>query len=280
MHLMLLLLGVAIACGIRLGWRSQSERCCETTVLIQFLLPPGLVGATCLAVLGMGTHGKMLGHSVGWFGFGLAAMGMAIAVGLLLWQYWLGWRSVQQLRQFPYQLIDIAHGYVIPHALPYAAQIGFWRSHLVVSQGLIARLSRDQLQAVLTHERAHQQFHDTFWFFWLGWIRRLTVWLPHTHHLWQELLLLRELRADAWAAQQVDPLLLAETLLQVVQSSQAVEPDWSAAFGTYESAQWLQRRIDALISPAPVPMTEPRPIWLWVFNCMTLLPLATLWFHH
>ena len=55
-----------------------------------------------------------------------------------------------------------------------------------------------------------------FGFFWWGWLRRLTEWLPHSKELWQELLLLRELRADQWAAQQVDPLVLAESLLLMV----------------------------------------------------------------
>jgi Zn-dependent protease with chaperone function len=45
----------------------------------------------------------------------------------------------------------------------------------------------------LAHEQAHAHYRDTFWFFWLN---VLTSWLPHTEALWQEILFLREIRAD------------------------------------------------------------------------------------
>uniref|UniRef100_A0ACD5H1Y5 M48 family metalloprotease n=1 Tax=Desertifilum tharense IPPAS B-1220 TaxID=1781255 RepID=A0ACD5H1Y5_9CYAN len=37
-----------------------------------------------------------------------------------------------------------------------------------MAQGLLDRLTPEQLNAVLTHERAHSHYRDTFWFFWLG----------------------------------------------------------------------------------------------------------------
>jgi len=72
-------------------------------------------------------------------------------------------------------------------------------------------LDNAHLDAVIAHEQAHF-YWDTFWFFWLGWV--LHCHCCNTESLWQELLILREVRADHWAAQQVDPLLLAESLLR------------------------------------------------------------------
>ena len=55
----------------------------------------------------------------------------------------------------------------------YSAQIGFWQSELVVSQGLLKSLDSEHLNAVLAHEQAHVYYRDTFWFFWLGWLRTI-----------------------------------------------------------------------------------------------------------
>lgn len=116
----------------------------------------------------------------------------------------------------------------------FAAQIGFWRPHLVLSQGLFDTLTLTQLEAVITHELAHVHYCDTFWFFWLGCVRRVTGWLPYTETIWQELLLLRELRADSWAAQRVEPepLVLVESLLEVVKAPLTNLALHCAAFGS------------------------------------------------
>lgn len=75
--------------------------------------------------------------------------------------------------------------------------------------------------------------------------------------LWQELLLLRELRADRWAAQQVDPLLLAESLLVVVST--------------------MPVQIEALLAE-PELMREPS-LWSWTWLLLAFLPLAAVPFH-
>jgi Zn-dependent protease with chaperone function len=148
----------------------------------------------------------------------------------------------------------------------------------MVSQGLLQSLTEEQLQAVLTHEHAHLHYRDTFWFFWLGWVNRLTAWLPNSTLLWQELLLLRELRADRWAAQHVDSLVLAETLLQVVRSPLAPHPNeflW-VAFEEAALGDRLEQRIDALLSPGS-PSNCQLHHWLWL--ALGLIPLLTLPLH-
>ncbi|MGB7416004.1 MAG: M56 family metallopeptidase, partial [Thermosynechococcaceae cyanobacterium] len=149
-------------------------------------------------------------------------------------------------------------------------------SVLVVSQGLLDVLTPEQATAVLVHEQAHRHYRDTFWFFWLGWIYQWTRWLPRSEALWQDLLMLRELRADDWAGQRVDRLLLAESLLMMVQS-----PLWSdlcAPFSPVMPKSRLEERIDALLSdPKEIPSLKLQS-WSWFL--WVLLPLLIVPFHY
>ncbi|NJR68895.1 MAG: M56 family metallopeptidase [Synechococcales cyanobacterium CRU_2_2] len=207
-----------------------------------------IFGDDAIAVLKMGHHGLMLGQSVGWLGCHSVVGFGAIALGLLLLQAGQTWRTVAQIRQLPLQPVQGTASRQIQSMVPFAARVGFWQPDLVVSLALTQQLSPEELRAVLLHEQAHLQFRDTFWFFWLGWLRQCTRWLPQTEALWQELLLLREIRADRWAAQFADPLVIAEALLKMTQA--AAVPLWSgAAFTEVDTETRLEARIRALLSP-------------------------------
>ena len=277
MHLTLILLAVVISGLARFSWRRAADwRDRWQQTLTAFLLPPLLLLMTAVAVLCMGTQGQMLGLPAGWIGYLLALSFLATAIGLLMRLGWQGWRSLQQVQTYS-NLEPEAIGYVLNTTHLFAAQIGFWNSRLVVSQGLLDRLAPEQLEAVLTHERAHAHYRDTFWFFWLGWLRHLTVWLPSTEALWQELLLLRELRADRWAAQAVDPLILAESLLLTVKEMPLNTADFCAAFSAATPLNRLEERIDALLlSPEGIESGDRISLLgLWV----TLMPLLTVLLH-
>lgn len=112
----------------------------------------------------------------------------------------------------------------------------------------------------------------------MGWLRQLTSWLPHTEALWQELLLLREIRADYWAARQVDSLLLAEALLLVVNTPILLESNFCAAFAQHISTNHVIQRIDALLQQ-PDSIGQPKP-WSWVWLILVLVPLLVIPFHH
>jgi Zn-dependent protease with chaperone function len=182
------------------------------------------------------------------------------------------------VREYPLWELKGTSARLLPTSIPFVARVGFWRSELVVSQGVLDALDADHLEAVLTHEQAHHYYRDTFWFFWLGWLRRLTFWLPQTEILWQELLLLREHRADCWAAQSVDTLLLAESLVQMVSAPTLYSEIASVAFSNALPHNRLEERIEVLLSqPKPLQQTG---LWIWAWLVSGFLPLLVVPFHY
>lgn len=280
LHLLLAAFTVALLIRCRAVPRSSAQSWCDRwqRTLFAFLFPPLLLIMTAIAVLCMGRQGQMLGLPVGAIGYLLALSFLLTAVGLAMGLLGAGWRSLHALQVHPpFRLADTS-ARLLNSPLPFAAQIGFWQPQLVVSQGLLDRLDPDQLDAVLTHEQAHVHFRDTFWFFWLGWVRHLTAWLPRSQTLWAELVLLREIRADGWAAQRVDPLLLAETLLLLVKLPLLQEHEGAVAFDTLAQKSHLHERIDALLEAEAI---APRRLpWGWVGFLLAATPLLTLLLHH
>ena len=278
MHPIIILAALGLAWAIRLvgaGLKPTTNRFAHTLVL--FLLPPLLLITTSLAMLCMGPQGSMLGLEAGWFSYLLAVgfLGLVGINGLKLG--WQGWRSLVQTRTYPLITLGDRQVRAINTLIPFAAQVGFWQPELVVSQGLLQVLDRDRLDAVITHEQAHYHYRDTFWFFWLGWVRTCTAWLPSTENLWQELLLMRELRADRWAAQRVDPLLLAESLLVVV-SAPLLPESCCATFSAVVPPSRLEERVAALLAP-PDPVQPEVMWWSWTWFLLVLLPLIAVPFH-
>lgn len=248
-------------------------------VLLLFLLPPLLVTMTAVSVLYMGVNDKpMFWQWQGRLSYLAVASLLGLAAISLLKLAYQSWRSQQIVRACPQiTLLGNKKSRVVANPLPFSALVGFWQPELIVTEGLLATLDNEHLKAVVQHEQGHYYYRDTFWFFWLGWIRSYTAWLPHTEALWQELLLLRELRADCWAAQQVDPLLLAESLLQVV-STVSVPPDncW-VAFSCAAVRDRTSIRIDALLSPEAT--LQPTNFWSWSWLLLAFLPLVVVPFH-
>lgn len=250
-------------------------------MVVLFLLPPLLLLTTTLAILWMGTKGIMAEGAGGWLSYWLSLL-LWIVAGLTLGKLsFRGWQTVQHIRRQPEFILEDQPARLVDHPDLFSGQIGFWESKLVVTQGLLDRLTSEQLQAVLAHEQAHYYYRDTFWFFWLGWLRSLTSWLPQTEFLWQELLLWREIRADAYAGQMVDPLVLAESLLLVVSQPlhypNLLHPHFSANFSLPLPRHRLDRRIDALLENT---LPEFRlQLWCWSWLVVGFLPLLIVPFH-
>jgi Zn-dependent protease with chaperone function len=154
-----------------------------------------------------------------------------------------------------------------------------------VSRGWLEHLTLAEQQAMVAHEQAHADYLDPLWFLGLGMIRRFSIWLPNTQALWEELLLLREIRADRRAASTSDPLLLAELLVklsrQMTLATQGYSSDIEPCVGFNESLSLsrLEQRVNALLEPdslaEPAVPAPGRLMWLMV----VVLPLAATLLH-
>lgn len=281
MHLLAILTVVILATIIRYQSTPSpgewSKRWYRTLFL--FCLPGLLLMTTAITVLYMGCHGEMLGVKAGSIGCFISGSLILFASACLLKLAIQGDRSIRQVRNYSTQVIGQTPAQILEFDLPYSAQIGFWKSQLVISRGLLTTLDREHITAVIAHEQAHVEYRDTFWFFWLGWIRSFSFWLPNTELLWQELLLLRELRADRKAAESVDFLLLAESLLAVAKAPlESPSPICCVSLNDAQIGDRLQERIDSLLNQTE---SVPDNRWYkWSWLCLLLMPLLTIPLHY
>ncbi|YAF94866.1 MAG: M56 family metallopeptidase [Nodularia sp. CChRGM 3473] len=284
MHLMMILAALTVAWSLRCSfhhlpgsWDFRWRRS-----LFLFLFPPLLIFMTAIAVLFMGPQGRMGGVHTGWLSYELALIFLGFFAILCIALAFQGWQSLESARKSPLVSLGGKQVRLLNTEALFAGQIGFWQPELVVSQGLLQTLSPAHLDSVLAHEQGHYHYRDTFWFFWLGWVRACTAWLPNTDSLWEELLALRELRADSYAASQVDPLLLAESLLMVVSNSSVSSEICCAALESsggdaYGGKLRLEQRIEALLAP---PKPTPETNWhYWNSFLLAFLPLVSVLFH-
>ncbi|MEO0735557.1 MAG: M56 family metallopeptidase [Cyanobacteria bacterium J06649_12] len=282
MHMSLMVGAIATAILLRLA---LTHRCLQhahwLAVLSLLIVSPLLLLTTAVAIIIMGPHGHMVSPVEGWVSYGTAWIFVLVSIGLL---GYLGWRarlSISHIQRYPQQQLHGTVARIMDADTAFSAQVGLWSSELVISQGLLDTLDREHLVAVIAHEKAHCYYRDTFWFFWLGWLRRLSLWLPYTDELWQELLLLREIRADNWATGSVDRLTLAESLVQVIAAPLA--PIALANFSCTAPSSRLSRRIDALLSDHDYGF---QPQWsLMTTGCIAglvlgLFPLCSIPFHY
>ena len=249
--------------------------------LLGLALPPALLLGTALAIAIMGASGRM-------WGMPPSKLAYFLAVGFLAWSartglrlLYLSWQDERRLHAYPWEEVVGEPVRLAPTPIPASAHVGIWQPEVLLTTGLLTQLDSEQVRAVLAHERAHAYYRDTFWFFWLGWLRGTTFWLPGTAALWQELLLLRELRADRRAAKESDALALAEALLAVAGYPLEFSEARCAPFSCSAPPSRLQERIEALISLPPASATDVRAegSWHWWSLGLALLPLATLPFH-
>ncbi len=302
MHLHLLGMAAAVSMAIRLIAK-LADRSNQSVVqptltwqrrwhqaLIAFVVPPLLLLTSAVAVI---TMGYSTAHP--WDGQMSYALSLSFALAAIaVWTHlsWVALRTRREMRQYPQVLIKTGQGEsqrqvmgrILEVPAVFSAQVGLWPSELVVSQGLLTYLDDEHLAAVLAHEAGHGHYRDTFCFFWLGGLRRLTKWLPYSESLWQELLLLREIRADRWAARSVDTLVLAESLMSVM-TAPLVAESVCAAFSCAAPRSRLAQRIDALLFEDLLPVGENAGTfkvlpWQWMAIAFALTPLLTIPFHY
>ncbi len=217
MHFILIFSALLIAYGLRLISQLKGIKYEKKWGLSLFLFgfPPLLLLMTCFTVFFMGYHGEMWGIKASKWSYYLSILFLIFAAFSFLKIIWHLRKLSRLVKEYPLQNIGSKKIKILETSFPYAAQVGFWRLQLVISSGLIDLLSEEHLNAVIAHESAHEIHKDSFFFFWLSYLEQLTFWLPNNENLWNNLLLLRELRADNTAAKTVDYLLIAEALVIV-----------------------------------------------------------------
>ncbi|MEL6778717.1 MAG: M56 family metallopeptidase [Cyanobacteria bacterium J06597_16] len=268
MHVHLIGIAIAIAVGLRMAHNASTQRRrsrCRSQghagqllssqarwhrALGAFVAPPLLLLTTAVAIVTMGERSCHAWE--GWLSYGIATAFLWAAMAIWARLAWRAFRLWQTVQSYAAKTIETQAGPTLGKVLPspsvFSAQVGLLPSVLVVSEGLFQHLSPEQVDAVLAHEAGHAYYRDTFWFFWLGGLRQLTGWLPYSEALWEELLLLREIRADLWAARRVDALVLAESLLSVV-TAPLIDSEALYAGLSCEAARknWLSERVEALL---------------------------------
>ncbi|KPQ34099.1 MAG: Zn-dependent protease with chaperone function [Phormidesmis priestleyi Ana] len=329
MHLHLLGIALAASFLVRLLSRSHDSLRAQQPMIQQswqnrwhrawvvLVVPPLLLLTTAFSVVAMGYSTAHPWDGQLSYAVALCFVIAAIAVWLRL--SWSAFRTWQEMHVYPMRPIQIGKRTalrqkqcrILDVPAVFSAQVGLWSSglwssELVVSQGLLDHLDDEHLDAVLAHEAGHDYYRDTFWFFWLGLLKRLTCWLPDSESLWQELLLLREMRADRWAARSVDTLVLAESLMSVM-TAPLLPASVCAEFSCAAPHSRLAQRIDALLSIETAlaqdcinsensenterqtkvdVMAEPASDWAtalkivpWEWIALSLMPLLIIPFH-
>ena len=281
MHSLMLLLALTIAIGLR--WFLPSYQRRWQITLFFFLFPPLLLLMTVISVVCMGYRGQMLGYNSSLISYFSAIIWLVFAIFCLIKLSYQTWQTHRDFSSYPLKKITAQKARVLAIDFPYSARVGFWKSQLIVTQGLLNLLDQEHLQAVLAHEQAHQEYHDTFWFFWLGWLRSMSSWLPNSENLWSELVFLRELRADKYASGQVDYLLLAESLLLVAEKvNQVAEINFSdsccVALNDNSLNNRLLERIDALVE-SENPELPRFNYQVWLLLSLSLAPFLLLPLH-
>ncbi|MBD2602830.1 M56 family metallopeptidase [Microcystis viridis] len=281
MHGSMLLLALTIAIGLR--WFLPSYQRRWQTTLFFFLFPPLLLLMTVISVVCMGYRGQMLGYNSSLISYFSAIIWLVFAIFCLIKLSYQTWQTHRDFSSYPLKKITAQKARVLAVDFPYSARVGFWKSELIVTQGLLNLLDQEHLQAVLAHEQAHQEYHDTFWFFWLAWLRSMSSWLPNSENLWSELVFLRELRADKYASGQVDYLLLAESLLLVAEKvNQVAEINFSdsccVALNDHSLNNRLLERINALVE-SENPELPRFNYQVWLLLSLSLAPFLLLPLH-
>lgn len=220
MHLLLILISLLLAYGIRIVSNLLEAKYQKKwgLSLFFFSFPPLILFMTCIVIIFMGYQGEMWGIKASKFSYYLSIIFSIYAIFTLIHNILSHLKTWSILQKCSNKQINGYNYKLLNSSFPYAAEMGFWHSELVLSQGLIDLLSQEHLMAVIAHEKAHQSYKDPFVFFWLFYLKKLGFCLPNNDQLWENLVLLRELRADQTAAKTVDYLLIAESLLQVTSS--------------------------------------------------------------
>lgn len=100
---------------------------------------------------------------------------------------------------------------------PIAFCFGFFKPKICISSGLVKKLSKLELRAVLLHEKHHLIFHEPIKTFVAKALAKILFFLPGVRALAKQYLTFSELAADEWATNNFqDKIFLAKALYKVM----------------------------------------------------------------
>ena len=184
----------------------------------------------------------------------IAAITLAVAVTLLLTlNLALTAVRAERERRRQHQLIDILSDpmpgvprtRVLPHPVPLAYCVPGIRTATVLTDGLIDALDRDELAAVIAHERTHlDQLHQLVRLAFRAWHSAIP-WFPIANRAERSVVTLTEMLADDGARRAVGSDALRRALERVGDAGESASyPD--SASGASPDAAMLAARLDRL----------------------------------
>ncbi len=255
-------LGVAVSLlarsAVRLGAR-LTPRWAARLMLALRLLPPacGFVVVACLCLPShLWFEPEAAREQVGWLcvtaallglATGAASIGRAVHAAVRSWRYTRRcWRAAEETN-FAAEPIWVMEG-----SAPFLALVGIVRPRLLVSRGVLSRLSPAQLAVALRHEAAHRTSRDN--------LKRLAIALaPGILPFFRGFEVIEKgwARFTEWAADEAavlgDPVravLLADALVRVAGvGSAARRPQLAAPL--IDDGSELKARVHRLLEPAP-----------------------------
>lgn len=165
---------------------------------------------------------------------------------------------------------------VLPTEAPLCLLVGVVRPTVVISEGLVAHVSEDDLAVMLHHERAHAIRRDTLLTI-LARVASVFFWRPTRARLLGALTLAAEQSCDEAAGRAVgDRLRVAEVILKVEQLLLA-PPGLTGVAASFGGD--VQARIEALLEPPRAPGSLRHPLALVALTVLGLLAASDA-LHH
>lgn len=153
----------------------------------------------------------------------------------------------------------------------YAFCLGLWHSRICISTGMVWRLSRSELEAVLLHESCHMQNRDSLRLMVSRVVASGLVWVPIADDLRQRYHLSREFAADRKALTRVPVEVLASALLQVLVGSGTVPRYEFATVGALDVVRERIARLGGNKAQRSVPPLERHSLFASAFVALALL---------
>ncbi|GMR05269.1 MAG: hypothetical protein BMS9Abin24_069 [Thermodesulfobacteriota bacterium] len=149
---------------------------------------------------------------------------------------------------------------------------GLLRPRIYLSTGLIKKLTRAELRAVVLHEAHHRRHRDPLRYFLAAFIKDMFFYLPIGVHLASRLRFLRERAADDSAVSRTqDPLNLAGAMVKVARLGAGALPGHREA--AFFKGEPVEGRIRRLVEGAEEPHPSP-PAWAVLSSSIAGLALV------